>query len=161
MFRPKPRPPFGVWKWLRGWNRGSWKKNGPKNPMILRENSQILHFRGIFSAFFGQFSLGNTRGSSPPLERRFRWCVSESLSGSWFWSNMAGTSSNSNKNCHDIPNSLYWLVLLSGSLWYPCNGLFNPYLETLWWPLFLIGKGLVFGGWPSKIEVIGVPCIYL
>ena len=27
--------------------------------------------------------------------------------------------------------------------------------------LVLIGKGLVLGGWPSKIEVIGVPGIYL
>ena len=27
--------------------------------------------------------------------------------------------------------------------------------------LVLLGKGLVLGGWPSKIEVIGVPGIYI
>ena len=28
------------------------------------------------------------------------------------------------------------------------------------WPLFSLGKGLVLGGWPSKIEVIWVPGIF-
>ena len=58
---------------------------------------------------------------------------------------------------HGWPILNPWKTMVSNSVTLRKNYI---YLEPKWGPLVLIGKGLVLGGWPSKIEVIWVPGIY-